>query len=165
MSYALVDVLFTLTAEAFIDCFILAELAVVCQMLKLQLFKALLDLAKRQLDCVELRAIWHVENVLHLKHFQLALDEVSLVCTEVIHHDHYLILLVDSVEVVQERREYILINCFIMELNELKATTFANGCDHCCIAGTHRLAWYVDICSAFAPSMSQVRGLCENHLV
>ena len=65
MSYALVNVLFTLTAEAFLDCFILAELTVVCQMLKLQLFKALLDLAKWQLNCVVLWTIRHVVDPFH----------------------------------------------------------------------------------------------------
>ena len=65
MRNALVNVLLTMVAEALLDCFVLVELAAVCQALKLELFEALLDLAEGQLNRIEFRTVRHVVDPLH----------------------------------------------------------------------------------------------------
>ena len=65
MRYALVNVLLTMVAEALLDCFVLVELAAVCQALKLELFEALLDLAEGQFDCVKFRTVRYVIDPFH----------------------------------------------------------------------------------------------------
>ena len=105
MRYAPIDVRFALAAKALSYRFILVKLLTMSQTLELQLFEAFLDLAEGQLNCVVLRRVRDVEDVLNLQHLKLTHDEISLMGSEVIHHDHYLILLVDCVKIIKERRE------------------------------------------------------------
>ena len=66
MRYAPIDVRFALAAEAFSYRFILVKLLTMSQTLELQLLKAFLDLAEGQLNCVVLRRVRDVEDVLDL---------------------------------------------------------------------------------------------------
>ena len=88
-----------------------------------------------------------------------------LVCSEVVHHDHNLLLLVDGLEVVEERGEYVSIDGTRMKLYVLKATSFADSCNHSRVLGAHRFAGHVDIFGALAPLAAHVGRLGEHGFI
>ena len=82
--------------------------------------------------------------------------------TEVVHHDNYLVALIDIVQLVKECGELFLINSAVKELNELEATPLADGCYHSGVPDTHRLARYVDILCTLTPCVTHV-GMLGKH--
>ena len=165
MSYAFVDILYALAIKALMNSLILVEFESLSQALQLQFLKPFLDLAERQFNRVIFRRIGDIEDPLYLQHLELTHDGVSLVCFEVVHHNHYLFILVDGVEIVKESLEQTLINTFTMEFYVLKATSFADSCNYSRVLGAHRFARYVDICSALAPLVAQVSRLCKHDFI
>lgn len=99
-------------------------------MLKLQLFKLQLDLAKGKLDWVVLRRVRHDPDPFEVQLSHQALDILGLVYSEVIHHDHDLLILIDLREPLKKDHKLLLINRLVKQLYILIAKVFAYRCFH-----------------------------------
>ena len=165
MSYTSIDVLRALALKAFNDSALLVKATPFDEALEFQFLEMLLYQAEGELDGVEIRRIWHVEDKLDAKRVpQVHLADICMSPQIIENYREPFSLLLGGEgchKLMKDVSSDTTVMLFIVE----ETLALAYSCDHSSILGPHGFARDVHIRSSSTPLMREVGMLSEHDLV